>query len=111
MIDTPEKHAIISGIGISRIGRKTGISGVELTRQACEAAIADAGLTVADLDGIASFGETPMRQAREAIGMSKPDYLGGGFDTAGLLSPVTGAAVTVGARAGRATCSSTARCR
>ena len=101
LTDTPEKHAIISGIGISRIGRRTGIAGAELTKQACEAAIADAGLTVADIDGIASFGDTPKRQARQAIGMAQPDYLGGGFDTAGLLSPVTGAAVTVGQRRAR----------
>lgn len=98
MTATPEKHAIISGIGISRVGRKTGIDGVELTKEACEAAIADAGLTVADIDGIATYGDVPMRLAREAIGMAPRDYRGGGFDTAGLLSPVTGAAVSVGER-------------
>lgn len=101
MIDNPEKHAIISGIGISRIGRKTGIPGLELSLEAARAAIADAGLTVDDLDGIATFGDTPMRQVREGLGMEKPDYRGGGFDTAGLLSPVTGAAVTVGQRKAR----------
>ncbi len=42
-----------------------------------------------------------MRQVRESLGMEKPDYRGGGFDTAGLLSPVTGAAVTVGQRRAR----------
>ena len=31
MIETPEKQAIISGIGISRIGRRTGIPGLDLT--------------------------------------------------------------------------------
>jgi acetyl-CoA acetyltransferase len=96
LLATPEKHAIISGIGISRIGRKTGVPGLELTLESTRAALADAGLTVDDLDGIASFGDTPMRQVREGLGMAKPDYLGGGFATAGLLSPVTGAAVTVG---------------
>ena len=98
MTDAPEQHAIISGIGISRIGRKTGIPGVELTREAAEAAIADAGLTVSDIDGIATFGDTPMRRAREALGMDRRAYRGGGFDTAGLLSPVAGAAVSVGER-------------
>ena len=101
MIATPEKHAIISGIGISRVGRKTGIPGLELSVEACKAAIADAGLTVADLDGLATFGDTPMRQVREALGMPKPEYRGGGFDTAGLLCPVTGAAVTVGEKRAR----------
>ena len=40
-----EKDAIISGLGISRIGRKTGIPGLELTMEAARAAIDDAGLT------------------------------------------------------------------
>ncbi|MGB6515916.1 MAG: thiolase family protein, partial [Mycobacterium sp.] len=39
-----EKDAIISGIGISRIGRRTGIPGLELTMEAVRAAIDDAGL-------------------------------------------------------------------
>lgn len=98
MTATPEQHAIVSGIGISRVGRKTGIDPVELTKEACEEAIADAGLTVDDVDGIATFGDVPMRMAREAIGMAPREYRGGGFDTAGLLSPVTGAAVSVGER-------------
>jgi hypothetical protein len=41
-----EKNAIISGLGISRIGRHTGIPGVELTLEAARAAIEDAGLRV-----------------------------------------------------------------
>ena len=40
-----EKDAIISGLGISRIGRRTGIPGLELTLEAVRAAIDDAGLT------------------------------------------------------------------
>ncbi len=38
---------------------------------------------------------------RAELGMERPDYLGGGFDTAGLLSPVAGAAVSVGQRRAR----------
>ena len=101
MIESPEKNAIISGIGISRIGRKTGIPGLELSLEAARAAIADAGLTVGDLDGIATYGDTPMRQVRQGLGMEKHDYRGGGFDTAGLLTPVAGAATTVGQRRAR----------
>jgi hypothetical protein len=36
-----EKDAIISGIGISRIGRRTGIPGLDLTTEAASAAIAE----------------------------------------------------------------------
>jgi hypothetical protein len=39
-----EKDAILSGIGISRIGRRSGIPGRDLTMEAVRAAIADAGL-------------------------------------------------------------------
>ncbi|OOK82656.1 diterpenoid dioxygenase domain protein [Mycobacterium kansasii] len=54
-----EKNAILSGLGISRIGRRTGIPGLELTMEAVRAAINDAGLVTADIDGIATLGDTP----------------------------------------------------
>lgn len=94
MIDTPEKHSVIAGIGISRIGRRTGIPHLELTIESANAAIADAGLTVADIDGIATLGDTPLREAATALGI-EPDYTGGGFDTGGLLSPVMSACIAV----------------
>src|SRR5262245_6880627 len=95
MIDTPEKRAVISGIGISRIGRRTGIAATDLTVESARAAIADAGLTAADIDGIATMGDTPIPDAAAALGI-EPSYTGGGFDTGGLLSPVMSACVTVG---------------
>jgi acetyl-CoA acetyltransferase len=94
MIDTPEKRAIVSGIGISRIGRRTGIPGLEMTEESCRAAIADAGLTTADIDGMTSLGDTPPAQAARALGI-EPPYRGGGFPTGGLLSPVMSAAMAV----------------
>ena len=54
-----EKYAIVSGLGISRIGRRTGIPGAALTLEAARAAIDDAGLTADDIDGIATFGDAP----------------------------------------------------
>ena len=54
-----EKNAIVSGLGISRIGRRTSIPGAELTLEAANAAIDDAGLTADDIDGIATFGDAP----------------------------------------------------
>src|SRR5216683_1351599 len=50
-----ETKAIISGIGQSDIGRRLFRSGHELTVDACLDAIADAGLTPADIDGIATY--------------------------------------------------------
>ena len=93
-METPEKKSIISGIGISRIGRRTGIAHLDLTTQSSLAAIEDAGLTPSDIDGITSLGETKPRQAAEALGI-EASYWGGGFDTGGLLSPVMSACVAV----------------
>ncbi|PKP95047.1 MAG: DitF protein [Alphaproteobacteria bacterium HGW-Alphaproteobacteria-16] len=46
---------VISGIGQSAVGRKLPQSGLALTVDATLEAIADAGLTVADIDGMATF--------------------------------------------------------
>jgi acetyl-CoA acetyltransferase len=94
MIATPEKQSIISGIGISRIGRRTGIPHLELTLESSRLAIEDAGLDVADIDGITSLGDTRPSQTSEALGID-PAYRGGGFDTGGLLSPVMSAFLAV----------------
>ncbi|WP_054815010.1 thiolase family protein [Nocardia arizonensis] len=91
----PEKDAAITGVGISRIGRRTGIPGSELTLEAARAAIADAGLRPSDIDGLATLGDTPPRAVVEALGL-EVRYKGGGFETGGLLSPVMSAAVAVG---------------
>jgi acetyl-CoA acetyltransferase len=94
VIDTPEKRVVISGIGISRIGRRTGIPALELTVESARGAIADAGLVPGDIDGVATFGETPVDEAAAALGLA-PRYRGGGFDTGGLLSPVMSAFMAV----------------
>jgi acetyl-CoA acetyltransferase len=93
-MDVFERRAIISGIGISRIGRRTGFPHLDLTVESSQAAIADAGLTPADIDGMASLGDTPLGQASRALGI-EPKYRGGGFDTGGLLSPVMSAILAV----------------
>jgi acetyl-CoA acetyltransferase len=100
MTDYPEKRAVISGIGISRIGRRTGIPGIDLTVESARAAIADAGLTPEDIDGIATMGDTPLSEAAKALDI-EPTYTGGGFDTGGLLSPVMSACVAVGEKRAR----------
>jgi acetyl-CoA acetyltransferase len=94
--DIAERRSIISGIGISRIGRRTGIPGLELTLEASRAAIADAGLEPSDIDGITTLGDTPIPEVAAALGI-EPPYTGGGFDTGGLLSPLMGACFSVAA--------------
>ena len=56
---TGNRVAIV-GVGYSTVGRKTGLSTEELTIQATKAALADAGLTTRDIDGITSVGTDPL---------------------------------------------------
>ena len=50
-----ERRSIISGIGQSAIGRKLMRTDLDITLDAARAAIADAGLNVDDIDGIAAY--------------------------------------------------------
>lgn len=50
-----EDRVVLSGVGQSAIGRQVDRSGLQLTLDAILAAVADAGLTVDDLDGLAMF--------------------------------------------------------
>ncbi|UXA08520.1 thiolase family protein [Mycobacterium sp. SMC-2] len=95
-----EKDAILSGIGISRIGRRTGIAGVELTMEAVRSAIEDAGLRPSDIDGIATLGDTPAEDVNARLRIEAADC-GSGFGTGGLLSPVMSACRAVAERRAR----------
>jgi acetyl-CoA acetyltransferase len=53
--DLFERRAVISGVGQSLIGRQIDRSGLQLTLDAVLLAIADAGLSVDDIDGLAMF--------------------------------------------------------
>jgi acetyl-CoA acetyltransferase len=50
-----EQRVVISGIGQSEIGRQVDRSGFQLTLDAILTAVADAGLAVDDIDGLAMF--------------------------------------------------------
>ena len=47
--------AAIAGVGYTEFSRAAGVSTLELARRACSAALVDAGLSAADVDGMASF--------------------------------------------------------
>src|SRR5262245_29153024 len=53
--DVAERRAVISGVGQSAIGRQIDRSGLQLTIDAVLAAVADAGLELGDIDGLAMF--------------------------------------------------------
>lgn len=95
-----EKDAIISGLGISRIGRRTGIPAMDLTMEAVRAAVADAGLSAADIDGVVTFGDVPSADVIAALGNQATDQ-GYGFPTGGILTPVMSAMVAVSERRAR----------
>jgi acetyl-CoA acetyltransferase len=92
------RAAIISGIGISRIGRRLGVPVGDLTEEAARAAIADAGLAPEDIDGIATMGDTPIEEAARRLGIA-PSWTAGGIGRYGLLSPVVESFEAVGSGA------------
>ncbi|WP_313666797.1 thiolase family protein [Arsenicicoccus bolidensis] len=101
-----EGRAVITGAGKSQVGRRLGRTGLDLTVEACLRAIQDAGLTVDDIDGVASYpggegtpgfsGATTM-ELQNALGISATWYMGG-LETAGQIGPAIEAcmAVTLG---------------
>jgi acetyl-CoA acetyltransferase len=99
-VSTFGKDAIVSGLGISRVGRKTGIPGLELTLEAVRAAIEDAGLRPSDIDGIGTLGDTPPAEVMAALGIEASDQTSG-FDTGGVLIPAMSACRAVSERRAR----------
>ena len=90
----------MSGIGISRIGRRLGVPDLELTLDASRAAIADAGLEPTDVDGIDTVGDTAPEDVVGAFGMNVR-WDGGGVTTGGLYSPIMSACLAVAERRAR----------
>ena len=83
-----ERRAIISGIGQSDVGRRLGRSELDLTIEAALAAIADAGLTRDDIDGLSTypgmgagtggFAGPTSPEVQDAMGLSLNWHDGGG---------------------------------
>lgn len=96
--------AIISGIGQSAVGRRLGRSGLGLTIDAALEAIADAGLTPADIDGLATYpGAYPMPpgfagpgtpEVQDALRL-RLDWHRGGIEGAAQLSALVDAVAAV----------------
>jgi acetyl-CoA acetyltransferase/uncharacterized OB-fold protein len=102
---SPEKFedkSAITGIGASRLGRRLMVPPLSLTIEACEAAIADAGLTFDDIDGlstypgldIAGMGEGGVSALEGALGLH-PTWINGGMDTFGPGGSVIAAMMAV----------------
>ncbi len=102
-----ERRTCISGIGQSQIARRLETSALELTLDACLAAIEDAGLTVKDIDGLSTYpgggGGTPAGfsgagaiQVHDALRLEL-DWYDSGIETSGQLGSVIKACLAVGA--------------
>jgi acetyl-CoA acetyltransferase/uncharacterized OB-fold protein len=89
--DKFEDRVALTGVGSSRIGRRLMVDPLSLTVDACEAAVADAGLTLADIDGLATypgggtyggFAEGGITALESALGL-RPTWYNGGSETFG----------------------------
>ncbi|WP_019069978.1 thiolase C-terminal domain-containing protein [Streptomyces hokutonensis] len=102
--DKFEDKVAITGIGMSGIGRRLLVPPVSLTVQACQQAIADAGLTVDDIDGLATypgagtayggFGEGGVTALESALGL-EPTWYNGGSETFGPCGSLISAMLAV----------------
>jgi acetyl-CoA acetyltransferase len=99
-----ERRACISGVGQSEIGRRLGRDPLELTLDSCLAAIADAGLTTKDIDGLSTY-PGPMSTPAGFSGAGAYDVMdalrlncgwyGSGLETSGQLGSVINACMAV----------------
>lgn len=95
---------VISGIGQSDIGRRLGRDALQLTTDACLAAVADAGLSLADIDGLTTypgasqagpgFSGASLRDIHDALGI-RPNWVAGGVESPGQLGAVVDAMLAV----------------
>jgi acetyl-CoA acetyltransferase len=99
-----ERRACITGVGQSEIARRTYRDPLELTLDGCLAAIEDAGLTVADIDGLstypgpmgtpAGFSGAGAYEVIDALRLNCGWY-GSGLETSGQLGSVINACLAV----------------
>ncbi len=101
-----ERTACVSGVGQSDVGRRLGRHPLELTLDACLAAIEDAGLEVEQIDGLSTY-PGPMATPPGFSGASayevidalrlKVGWYDSGLETSGQLGSVMKAALAVSA--------------
>lgn len=100
-----ERRACFTGIGQSDVGRRLGRDPLALTLDACLAAIADAGLTPRDIDGLATypgpsigmpagFTGAGVVDVQDALRLEL-DWYDSGIETSGQLGSVVKAAMAV----------------
>jgi acetyl-CoA acetyltransferase len=96
--------AVLTGAGKSQVGRRLGRTGLDLTLEAVLRAVSDAGLSVDDVDGIASypgpgvpdagFSGATVQEVRNALGLRSRWYMSA-METAGQIGPAIEACMAV----------------
>jgi acetyl-CoA acetyltransferase len=94
---------VVSGIGISQVGRRLGREPLTLTIEACRAAIADAGLTPEDIDGLSTYPGAGAGGAISEGGVSvleealqiRPTWHNGAMETPGQAGSILTAMLAV----------------
>jgi acetyl-CoA acetyltransferase len=96
--------AVISGVGQSQVGRRINRGALDLTIDAVLDAVADAGLTLGDIDGIATYPgnmDTPpgfsgvgVTELQDALRLEL-DWFAGGLEAPGQLGSVINACLAV----------------
>lgn len=99
-----EHKVAITGIGMSEIGRRLMRPPVSLTVEACQAAVADAGLEMSDIDGLATWpgglpggggiSEGGVPVVEEALGIH-PTWHAGAMETSGQCGSLVNAMLAV----------------
>jgi acetyl-CoA acetyltransferase len=99
-----EKQVCITGAAQSKVGRPSDRSAFQLTLDACYAAVADAGLTMADIDGIGTYpgkftegggiGPVGTTEAAFALGI-RPHYVISSADGHSHMGPIFAAIMAI----------------
>jgi acetyl-CoA acetyltransferase/uncharacterized OB-fold protein len=98
-----EDHVALTGIGMSRVGRRLMVDPIELAVEAAERAIADAGLTAADIDGMSTYPGPGVGvgmseggvTALEEILRVRPSWINSGLELPGQAGSVIAAMLAV----------------
>ncbi|MGY3554771.1 thiolase family protein [Williamsia sp. R60] len=99
-----EGSAVVSGVAQSEVGRGLGRSALSLTIEAVTAAVADAGLTLDDIDGVSTwpgradhlpgFSGVGVPELQQALGLQL-NWFAGGPEAAGQLGQVINAVAAI----------------
>jgi acetyl-CoA acetyltransferase/uncharacterized OB-fold protein len=100
--DRYEHKSVLSGIGRSRMGRRLMVDPLSLCVDACLEAVADAGLTLDDIDGLSTYpsvsamgmGEGGCTAVEEALRLN-PTWINGGGDLPGPAGALIAAMLAV----------------